>query len=194
MDLSHNQVQTTLGLRYLRPHTERVHSRTWERRGFLPEERYWLSEISRAGSQAPYIRNMIYQRTQHLLNNARRYGWSVSRYREEVAEVYVDAGVRPRRRRESIRHYILDTFYDYLNILKDRVPAGVDYESPKRKRRVRKPRGERVGQTTIRRQLRQHIDDLNTKIGRASLRDDQKERRRLERERNVAQNQLDNLR
>jgi len=193
MELSHNQVQLVLKLRELRTHRERTHIGTWKRRGFLPEERYWLSEISKAGSIAPYIRIMVYQRTQHLLNNKIRWKWSERRYREEVAESYEDMGVRARRRRESIRHYILSTFYDYLALFKKQEPEGVEYESPKKRRRARLPKGKRVAQTTKRRQLRQKIDAWNDKIRVASARGDREAMRRLERERNQYQNQLDKL-
>lgn len=175
----------------MRRHIQKTRQSTWARRGFLPEEFYFLSEISVQGAKAPYI--MAMRRRRSSLNaNRVKYHWTITEYRRRVVADYQKMGL-PKFIGGSYKQYIQRHFYDYFTEFKDKTPYDPTYESPKRKGRVR-VRGEGKAQTGKRQMLSNRITMLNEQIGRASLRGDQKERRRLEAERNRYQIELDNLR
>lgn len=178
----------------MRRHIVKTLPRTWHRRGFLPEESYYLSEIGRySAKNAPYIQAMIRQRLSMNANRV-KYHWSYYEYRRRVVAEYVKMGVRLPRRKESIRQYLKNTFYDFLNAWKKRIlPDFPEWETPRAKR-VRRKRGEPKAQATKRQQLNKRYDDTKQKIVRAIQRGDQRERRRLEKELDKIYNQLQNLR
>lgn len=173
-----------------RRHIVKTRPNTWQRRGFLPSEVYRLTEISREGMKSDFIQKMIRQRIS-LKANAARYNWTPAEYQRRVALLYEKQGVRAKRRGESYAGYIDKQFYNYFTALQRAYsPEGV-YNRRKQERR-RKP----VTKTTAgkRRQLEQKIAGLNSDIGRVSIRNDQKMREKLERQRNRLQMQLDGMR
>ena len=172
-----------------RKHRVKTRPSSWVRRGFLPEEAYYLSEISREGAKAPYILAMRRRRSS-LKANATKYGWTKTEYRRRVIADYIKLGM-PDKKRLSVRSYINEYFYDYFTVYKDRTPKDPEYESPRNKRRkvtkVSRPTTSRA------KMLRNKIDELNTKISRASLTGNQRLLRELEKERNITQNKYDRL-
>ena len=173
----------------MRKHIQRTLPRTWIKKGFLPEEAYFLSELTRAGAQAPYIQAMSRHRSS-LNANRVRYGWSKAEYRRRVVADYKKLGVTPFKG-GSYAQYLKKHFYDLFTIYKDKTPA-TEYISPRKKRRVR-PAGETKAQATRRKMLIDKIAQLNIKINRAIMNNNQVERKRLETQRNNYQNQLDRL-
>lgn len=175
----------------MRQHIAKTKERTWLRKGFLLEEAYYLSEISRAGAKAPYIQAMIRHRIA-LKAAARRYDWSVGEYRKRIVKDYEKFGL-PKFKGGNYKQYIKKYLYDYFTEFKDRTPTDPTYESPKKKRRVRIRSGVKA-QVTKRQMLGNKILELNDKISRAIMRGNQVQRRELEMQRNRYQAQLDNLR
>ena len=192
MELTKSQVMKTLKLSKISRHRERTRVGTWRRRGFLPEERYYMSEMSRSGTASPAIQGMIKQRVMRLLSNKARYGWTQRQYRLHVVAEYERCGIRARRKRESIRHYILKTYYDYFEYFKKTEPGGMDYDYLE-ERKMKLLKSDKVKHPTMRKQLKRNIEDWNRKILGAMQRGDQEERKRLERERNNYQRRLDRL-
>lgn len=180
----------------LRRHIPKTRASSWVRRGFLPEEAYYLSEISSAGANAPYIRAMRRRRSS-LNANRVKYGWDMAQYRRRVVADYQRVGIRGRSRDrlgrfESYADYFRKVFYDYFTVFKDTTPLIPEWKTPRRKKRIR-VKGETKPQANKRRMLRIKIDDFNQRINRASARGDQILRRQLEHERNSYQIQLDSL-
>ncbi len=174
---------------------QKTSPRYYSRRGFLKPEQYWLSEISIAGRNAPYIKAMV--RTRISLNaNRKKYNWTTQEFVKRIYREYLRRGVRPKRRWESYADYFKKVFYDYLGWWKDHkdiFPGGDDWETPRRKSRKPskvKPKAQR----SRRDMLLQQISDYNDKINRAISKGDQRERAILERQRNNLQNRLDSLR
>lgn len=176
----------------MRRHIIKTRPSSWARRGFLIEERYFLSEISRAGARAPYVQAMSRRRIS-LNANRVKYGWTMREYRRRVYAEYVKVGVREKGKWETYRHYFKATFYDYFTAWKERTPLDPEWETP-RKKRLWRVKGEPRAQTTKRKMLQAKVVGLNDKITRAMMRGDQAERRRLESERNRYQMKLDTLR
>lgn len=175
----------------MRRHIAKTKRSTWARRGFLPEEQYFLSEISRAGAKAPYIQAMMRHRI--ALNAVRvKYHWTVAEYRRRIVADYQKLGL-PKFIGGSYKQYIIKHFYYYFTEFKDRIPYDPTYESPKKKKRIR-VKGVTKAQSSKRGMLVNKIGNFNQKITRAIGKGDQTQRRELERERNRYQTQLDNLR
>jgi len=175
-----------------RKHVVRTRTSTWERKGFTPEEARWLSEISRAGSEAPYIQALM--RSRHsLIAHKVRYGWSTEKYRQMVAKKYEQLGIAPFRG-GSYSQYLKKHFYDMLTAYKDRTPYEPEWKTPRKKRYGVRVKGEPKVQTSRRKMIVNKIAELNNKINKAVARGNQRERRLLEKERNSWQTKLDNLR
>ncbi len=102
--------------------------------GFLAGEARQLSQTSRQGMLAPYFQRMVHARRM-LRQNAIRYGWTDTRYREYIKQQYTDAeaiipDILGRRRLDvwkMLRHYEQQAYR-----------RGEEYESPWRKRIQRK--------------------------------------------------------
>ena len=174
----------------MREHKVHTKPESWAKRGFLPEEQYFLSEISKAGAQAPYIQAMSRKRIS-LNANRVKYKWTKADYRRRIVAEYVRMGLRDKGKRESFKHYFNDLFWYYFEAWKNITPFDPEWETPKRKRKFWKEKGETKAQTTRRKQRVQRIKDYDQSIIRATVRGDQKERHRLEVARNRVQNELD---
>ena len=181
----------------MREHIVHTKPESWAKRGFLPEEQYFLSEISRAGARAPYIQAMSRRRIS-LNANRVKYKWTRAEYRRRVVDDYVRMKQREKGKWESFRHYFKELFWYYFEAWFekwiDKMPLPTEWITPKSKRTFWKLKGETKAQTTRRKQKENRIKDYNEAIVKATIRGDQKERYRLERIRNRLQNELDNMR
>lgn len=175
----------------MRRHIAKTHKSTWARRGYLPEETLYLSEISRAGARAPYIRAMTRHRIA-LNANRVRYGWSVEEYRRRIIKDYEKLGL-PKFVGGSYKQYLKRNFYDILTEFKDRTPYDPEWQTPRRKKMIR-IKGEPKAQTSRRKMLYQQLEDNASKQRRVIASNDQRELRQLQKQRDGIQRKIDNLR
>ena len=166
--------------------------------GFLPREateyasNYSMNQIR----TVPYLQNIVRSRRLYV-NNLRSRDYSDSDIRNAILRLY--------RRRNMIQDNAIDPWEALRRARQKAIEEG-DYIPPKRKGShhpigvskgqladQRKRRNVRI-QTNARKDLQSQIESLNDQIGRASIRGDQAERRRLEAQRNRLQLRLDRMR
>lgn len=134
----------------------------FRRAGFFPTEARELSHISRTGMSAPYVVRLVASR-RTLLQNARRYGWSATRYHDEVRAIYESANAF---KYDALGRGYVDV-WKLLREYEDRIPERERYESPWRKRlHVRSSTKKQQKYTTRKRYLQNWIDQLERTIER----------------------------
>lgn len=132
--------------------------------GFFINEARELSHISRTGMKAPYVVRMVASR-RTLRQNADRYGWSDTRYRNEVKAIYIQAG--------AIKYDVLGrsriNVWQMLRDYEDRVPEREAYESPWRKRLHVRSIGKKDYKYTTRKKMYQDwISQLERNLANAT--------------------------
>lgn len=171
----------------MRKHIVKTRESTWIRRGFLKQEAYYLSELSRAGAKAPYILALRRHRSA-LLGAKAKYGWSQREFNKRVIKDY-EKLVLPKYKGGSYKQYLKKHFYDLFELYKDKVPVGKEYKSPTKKDR-RKYKIVNKPQKTMKESLQSKLDDNEMKIRQAIASGNQPERRRLEKERDIIRNRI----
>lgn len=134
-------------------------------RGFFPLEARQLSRVSRGGMKAPYFKRMSNSR-KRLYDNAVRYGWSETKYRDYIRQMYIDNGLYNR----DILGRIRIDVWQLLRYYEEQTYArGEEYESPWRiKRRKKQEKRRSRARVTKRQMLNSWISDLDRSISRTN--------------------------
>ena len=146
--------------------------------GFFPSEAEEFSRTSRAGMRAPYFRRMVRSR-RRTLDNSVRYNWTRAQYEAHIKKMYADNGFLKQDRLGRIR-------IDPWQLLRYHEEAayrrGEEYESPWRKRALRKGvRKREVKRTTRKGMLQSWISEIDHNIARTTN-EKRLERLRIQRE------------
>lgn len=155
--------------------------------GFFPNEAQQLSRTSRAGMKAPYFRTMVKSR-RRLFDNAKRYKWSETKYRNYVRQLYINNGwITPDvLGRKRVDVWAMLRYYEERAFRR-----GEEYESPWKKRLQKKGEKKRqVKRTTRRDMLRSWIAQIDRSIERTRS---EYRQRQLQTQRDRLQNQLDTI-
>ena len=115
---------------------------------FFPSEARELSHTSREGMGTRYFKRMVNSR-RALLRNAEQYDWSLTRYRQEVDNLYSD---RNAYKTDSIGRLLKDV-WKMLRWYEESYRMPDEYESPWRKKIRVKAEDKRVKKRTSRRQM-----------------------------------------
>lgn len=136
---------------------------------FFPSEARELSHTSREGMQTSYFKRMINSR-RALLRNAEKYDWSLTRYKQEIDNLYSD---RSAYKQDSIGRFRRDV-WKMLRWYEEsyRKP---EYESPWRKKQRAKSEDKRTKRRTSRRQM---MTDVIAEIDKYLAKPDLSEYRR----------------
>jgi len=137
---------------------------------FFPPEARELSHISREGMGTRYFRRMVNSR-RALLRNAEQYDWSLTRYKQEVDNLYSD---RNAYKQDSIGRFRKDV-WKMLRWYEESYRMPDEYESPWRKKIKTKAEKKRTLKKTSRRQL---MVDLIAEINRQLVKPDMGEWRK----------------
>ncbi len=132
--------------------------------GFLPKEAQEFAHITKAGLRSAYVRKMVAAR-RGLLWNAKRYGWSATRYREEITQMYKDRGAYGHM--DKVGRIYPDP-WKYLRWYEETYPpVEPEYQSPWRKKIVRhQTKREEKKRITRKQMVKQWLADLDLRIAR----------------------------